>query len=118
LGKVLNRLGTRLLLGPLLQPCVAGEGDEAIIIPVQEAVRGTESAVLPLALLTPLIERASERVILNEWLCRRGVNCEAYPHEIGCVYLGDGASEIDPARGKQQAWRPHWPMRTRRWIVA
>jgi ferredoxin len=100
LGKVLNRLSNQPLLGPLLQPCLAGDGDEAIIIPVQEAVHGTESAILPFVLLTPLIERASERVILNKCLCRRGENCRAYPHEIGCLFLGDGAAGIDPVQGR------------------
>jgi hypothetical protein len=42
LGKALNRLGNWPLLGSLLRPCFDGGGDEAIIIPVQEAVRGTD----------------------------------------------------------------------------
>lgn len=100
LGKVLNRLGNWPLLGSLLRSCFDGEGDEAIIIPVQEAVRGTENVVLPFPLLTPLVEAASARVLLNECLCRRGENCHTYPQELGCLFLGDGVAGIEPLRGR------------------
>ena len=92
LGKFLNRLGTQPVLGPLLRPCFSADGNEAIIIPVQEAVRGTESVVLPFALLTPLVSRASARTILNECMCRRAEGCRAHPPELGCLFLGDGAA--------------------------
>ncbi len=100
LGKALNRLGNQPLLGPLLRPCFDAEGHEAIILPVQEVVRGTESVVLPFPLLTALVERASARFVLNECLCRRGEGCQTYPRELGCLFLGDGAAKIDPVRGR------------------
>ena len=100
-GSVLNRLGSLPGLGSWLRPCFSAEGNEAIIIPVQEAVRGLESVVLPFPLLTPLIERASRRTILNECLCRRGEDCQAFPQGIGCLFLGDGAAEIDPSLGRE-----------------
>jgi ferredoxin len=100
LGKVLNRLGSWPLLGPVLRPGFGSNGNEAVIIPVQEAVRGVESVVLPYPLLPPLLERASARVILNECACRRGENCQVYPHDVGCIFLGDGAAEINPAMGQ------------------
>ena len=101
LGKVLFWLGNRPLVGPLLQPCISAANDEAIIIPVQEAVRGTESVVLTYPLFTPLVERASTRFILNECLCRRGEDCRTYPQDFGCIFLGAGATEIDPTLGRQ-----------------
>ena len=94
LGRVLNWLGDRPVLGPLLRPRSAAKENEAVIIPVQEAVQGTESVVLPYPLLSPLLEKASTRVILNECPCRRGENCQDYPHDLGCLFLGDGAAEI------------------------
>jgi UDP-glucose 4-epimerase len=100
LGKVLNRMGSWPVLGPLLEPCFGSEGDEAIIIPVGEAVGGTESAILPFPLLSPLVEGASARVILHECLCRRGEKCQAYPQGVGCLFLGVGAAEIEPERGR------------------
>jgi ferredoxin len=100
-GKALNRAGNWPVVGSLLRPCFGAEGNEAIIIPVQETVHGTESVVLPFALLAPLVERASARFILGECLCRRGENCQTYPHDIGCLFLGDGAAQIAPALGRE-----------------
>jgi UDP-glucose 4-epimerase len=100
LGKIGDRLANAPLLSPLLRGCYGADGNEAIIIPVQEAVRGTESVVLPLSLLGPLIERASARTILNECLCRRGEGCRTYPRDIGCLFLGEGAAQIDAAVGR------------------
>lgn len=101
LGEVLNRLGSQPVLGPLLRPCFSADGNEAIIIPVQEAVRGTESVVLPFPLLTPLISQASARTILNECICRRAEDCRAHPQELGCLFLGDGAAQIDHSMGQR-----------------
>jgi len=100
LGKVIYWLGNRSLVGPLVQPFIRGASDEAIIIPVQEAVHGTDSVVLPYPLLTPLVERASARFILGECMCRRGENCQAYPQDLGCLFLGDGVTKINPAMGR------------------
>jgi len=101
LGRVLNWLGNRPLVGPLLKPCFSGDGNAATIIPVQEAIRGTESVVLPLELLVPFVSRASQRFILVECMCRKGENCQTYPHQIGCLFLGDGAAEINPSLGRK-----------------
>ena len=74
LGKMFYWLSNRPVVGPLMQPYVSAAGDEAIIIPVQEAGRGTESVALPYPLLTPLVERVSTCFLLNECRCRRGEN--------------------------------------------
>jgi ferredoxin len=99
-GKALNRAGNWPVLGSLMRPCFDAEDNEAIIIPVHEVVRGTESVALPFSLLPPLVERSTTRTILDACLCRRGENCGAYPHDIGCLFLGDGAAHIDPALGR------------------
>lgn len=99
LGRVLNRLGSRPVLGRLVRPCFDGAGNEAIIIPVHEAVRGTESVVLPFSLLTPLIAAAGSRFILSHCICRQAEHCGTYPRDVGCIFLGDGAAEIAPELG-------------------
>jgi UDP-glucose 4-epimerase len=101
LGKVLNWLGSQPVLGPLLRPCFSADGNEAIIIPVKETVRGTESVVLPFPLLAPLVSQASARTILNECMCRRGERCRAHPQELDCLFLGDGAAAIDRSMGRR-----------------
>lgn len=98
-GKHLNRLANRPLLEPTLRPCFDAEGNHAVIVPVQEAVQGAESVVLPLPIIAPLVEQASARFILDECLCRIGENCQAYPRGLGCLFLGKGTSAIPPAMG-------------------
>lgn len=100
LGHVLNRLGGLPLLGPLLRPFFGAAGNEALIIPVQEAVQGTASVVLPFPLLTPLIGQASTRFVLDACLCRRAEGCHDYPITLGCLFLGDAAAQIDPGLGR------------------
>ena len=100
LSKLVHRLGRQPLVGLLLRPLFTATVNEAVIIPVQEAVRGTESVVLPYPLLVPLVERASLRFVMNECLCRKGSNCQTYSHGLGCIMLGDGAAEINPAMGR------------------
>lgn len=115
-GKAVNRLGAKPLVGPLLRPCFGSEENEAIIVPVGEVVRGTESVVLPFPLLTPLVEKASVRVILKECLCRRGEGCQAYPRELGCIFLGDGAAEIAPTLDGPSKWLKLWLTCNGQWM--
>lgn len=99
LGKLEHRLATLPLIGRAFAGGADRERNEAILIPVRRAIRGTESVVLPYLLLTPLIEHASARFILGECLCRQGQRCRTYPRELGCLFLGPGAAQIDPQRG-------------------
>ncbi len=100
LGKVIYWLGNRPLVGLLVRPFISAANDAATIIPVHETVRGTESVALPYPVLTPIVERASTRFLLHECMCRRGENCQTYPHDLGCLVLGAGAAAIDPALGR------------------
>lgn len=95
LGRALNHLANIPLLALGQRPFFRAENHEAIALPVREAVRGTESVILPLPLITPLVEQASARAILHECLCRRGEGCSTYPHQPGCLILGDGAAVLD-----------------------
>ena len=88
------------VLGPILRPFYGPAANEAIIIPVQETVGGTESVALPFPLLAPLVEAASARFVLDACLCRRAEGCRQYPAEIGCLFLGDAAARIHPELGR------------------
>ena len=64
------------------------------IIPVEKVIVGRRQVVLPMDVLTPLIERADTVAIMNECLCRRGSGCRAFPKDLGCLLLGDAAREL------------------------
>ena len=72
-----------------------------IILPVNRVVSGTESVVLPPIRLETLVARASRAVALNQCLCRRAEHCRTYPREIGCLFLGDAAGQINPELGRR-----------------
>lgn len=100
LGKAVNWLGNRPLLGSILKPFFSPKDNQALIIPVQEAVQAERSVVLPYALLEPLTVRSSQRFIMDQCLCRRAEHCSTYPQEIGCLFLGDAAADINPRLGR------------------
>jgi len=100
LGKLINRAANLPLIGPLFEPLASSSKDEALIIPVQQAVVGTESLVLPYQLLAPLIEGTSARILMNHCLCRQGEGCTSYPKDIGCIFLGQGAGGIHTRLGR------------------
>jgi formate hydrogenlyase subunit 6/NADH:ubiquinone oxidoreductase subunit I len=59
------------------------------VVPLNVEVPVGENRILPYDLLAKVIEKASYRVFLNWCFCRSGMNCQKYPHEIGCLMLGE-----------------------------
>jgi len=100
LSKVAFRLSKHPLIGSLIRPFYSTQVNRAVIIPVNEDVGVSNSTPLPYDLLTPLIEEASSRFIMNSCMCRENEGCQNYPYNFGCLYLGDGASKINPALGR------------------
>jgi len=78
---------------------VPPEENDAIIIPVQEVIRGKESTVLPYQILQPIIEKASGYFIFNRCPCRNGENCKNYPHDFGCLFLGEAVHNVSEKIG-------------------
>jgi ferredoxin len=101
LSKAAFWLGKQPVLGRLLQPVFNANKNHAVIIPVNEAILPTSSQVLPYHLLQPLIEGASARFKMDKCMCRENEGCQNYPHEIGCLSLGEAAARINPALGTQ-----------------
>jgi UDP-glucose 4-epimerase len=76
------------------------ENNEAVILPVQEAIQGAESVALPYQLLTPLVEQASGHLVLGKCPCRNAENCHTAPHDFGCLYLGEAVEKVSPKIGQ------------------
>ena len=47
------------------------------------------------------IEKANYHFVMNFCLCRSAENCENYPIELGCLFLGETAKKIDPDLGRE-----------------
>ncbi|MBN2168725.1 MAG: 4Fe-4S binding protein [Actinobacteria bacterium] len=64
-------------------------------LPVNEKVEIPENAPLPPELLDRCIEEASHRVIIEGGcFCRILNDCQHYPHDLGCLFMGDSALEV------------------------
>ncbi len=100
IGRLLNWIGRQPPFHWIFRSFFDKKNNHAIIIPINQVVRGTESVVLPSILLEPLVEMASDRYILEECVCRKAEGCKTYPHEIGCLFLGRGAARIHPTMGR------------------
>ncbi|MHB8894286.1 MAG: DUF362 domain-containing protein [Candidatus Geothermincolia bacterium] len=62
-------------------------------LPINEDIDLPDSVPAPLALLERLIEETSHRVIYKACGCRTACQCKRYPHDIGCLLMGDSALE-------------------------
>lgn len=76
------------------------ENNQAVIVPVAEAIRGGESVVLPYQYLLPLVEKASRHFILGCCPCRNAEGCTAAPHDFGCLYLGEAVGLLSEKVGR------------------
>ena len=88
--------GISSLLGPAFSPKI----HQVTMIPVNEAITQGKQTVLPYELLLKLIRQASARFVMTECVCRSHENCQAYPIDLGCLFLGDGAAQIHPSLGR------------------
>jgi UDP-glucose 4-epimerase len=80
---------------------VPPEDSDAIIIPIQETILGTESVVLPYPILGAIIEKSGGHMTLNRCPCRNGEGCSTYPHDFGCLFLGEAVKDVSPKIGTQ-----------------
>jgi Pyruvate/2-oxoacid:ferredoxin oxidoreductase delta subunit len=80
---------------------VPPEDNDAIIIPIQETISGTENAVLPYQILEPIVKKASGHMLLNHCPCRNGEGCSMYPPNFGCLFLGEAVKDVSDQIGKQ-----------------
>ena len=77
------------------------ENNDAVIIPVQQIIVGGENSVLPYQVLQPIVEKAGGHMVLGNCPCRYGERCVDYPHDFGCLFLGNSVKGISPKIGFQ-----------------
>ncbi|MGD9404030.1 MAG: 4Fe-4S binding protein [Anaerolineae bacterium] len=70
------------------------------VIQIDEPVDLPEEMVLPSSVVEHFIEEASTHWIMDRCICRDASHCEDYPIELGCLFLGEAASGINPKLGR------------------
>ena len=70
------------------------------VIQIDEPVDLPEEMVVPSRVVEHFIEEAGTHWIMNSCICRDASHCEDYPIDLGCLFLGEAASGINPRLGR------------------
>ena len=83
------------------------EGDDLIylpknrVIPIGQPVDRPEEMVVPSQVVDHFIAKANYHWIMDACICREAEQCEDYPRDLGCLFLGEAALGINPKLGRQ-----------------
>jgi ferredoxin len=102
---VLGKMTKVPIIGSLIKKIMFG-GDDVIFLPIDRVVSVHQNVahvgqmVLPSQVVEHFIEEASFRWVMNFCICRSASECEDYPMELGCLFLGEAARGINPQFGR------------------
>jgi ferredoxin len=83
------------------------KGDDLVYLPsdrsvsINENIDQPESLVLPSKVVNHFIEMASQHWIMDFCICRESSQCQAYPRNYGCIFLGEAIQHINPRLGRR-----------------
>ena len=69
-------------------------------IPINESVDQPEGLVAPSMIVDHFIKAATHHWIMDFCICRDSAHCKDYPIDLGCIFLGDAAKNINPKFGR------------------
>ncbi|MDZ7843590.1 MAG: 4Fe-4S binding protein [Anaerolineales bacterium] len=81
-------------------------GDEMYFLPAPKTVEinsslsGPGSTILPYQVADYFINQAKYHWIMDFCLCREGDDCQQYPQQLGCIFLGEPVTQINSKLGK------------------
>lgn len=102
----LARLSHRTIIGRLIDRMLF-EGDDIMylprdtVIPVNRRLDPREDLAVPSQVLDHFIEKASYHWIMHFCICRDASHCRTYPVELGCLFMGEAARDINPKFGRR-----------------
>ncbi|MHA1986036.1 MAG: DUF362 domain-containing protein [Promethearchaeota archaeon] len=82
------------------------KGDDIIYLPqdkvisVEKSLGDYDEVVLPSQILEFFINKAKNHWVMNFCICRSSMDCQDYPIELGCLFLGDAVLDINPQLGR------------------
>jgi ferredoxin len=92
------------------------EGDDIQVLPINGSIKHfnpkiedieintniplSDNITLPSEVLYEMIRRSKNHFIMDFCICRVSSNCDDYPHELGCLFLGKGTKRISEKLGK------------------
>ncbi|MFO7835756.1 MAG: 4Fe-4S binding protein [Candidatus Thorarchaeota archaeon] len=97
------------LLGRLIDKFLF-ESDDIVYLPTDNVATKTiqigqslelpEEKAVPSQIVHHFIEKANYHWIMDFCICRSANKCEDYPIDLGCLFLGEAAKEINPQLGR------------------
>jgi ferredoxin len=82
------------------------DGDDILYLPddgviqIHEAINRPEDMVLPSQVVEHFIEQANYHWIMDACICRDAEQCQDYPIDLGCLFLGEATLGINPKLGR------------------
>jgi ferredoxin len=68
-------------------------------IEVNSEISISQDTQLPSDVLKEMIRRSNYHFIMDFCICRVSTDCNDYPHDLGCLFLGKGTKRISPKLG-------------------
>ncbi len=91
-----NLPGVKQLNGALLD----AKNTRLSYIPIVADIEVPADTPLPTAIVEQLIDKASHRFSLDFCPCRVGRECDNFPRDFGCTFLGEAVLDINPELGR------------------
>jgi len=90
---------THPVYGKLLRKITGFEGKgrytQSYIVPINRKVDyQSKNVIIPIDKIRQIIKISNFRAIMNSCICRDGCSCKNYPHNIGCLQLGEGSRNM------------------------
>ncbi len=71
------------------------------VIPINQSPGAPDDVVLPSQVVEHFIQQANYHWVMNTCLCREASQCDDYPIDLGCLFLGEAALGINPRLGRR-----------------
>lgn len=71
------------------------------VIPVNTSIDRPESLMVPSLIVDHFIREANYHWIMDFCICRDSSGCRDYPVDLGCIFLGEAAMNINPKFGRR-----------------
>jgi hypothetical protein len=71
------------------------------VLQINAPVERAKEVVLPSQVLEHFIAKASYHWIMDTCICRDSSQCQDYPIDLGCLFLGEAAMGINPKLGRR-----------------
>jgi ferredoxin len=81
------------------------KGDETIYLPkdnviqINAPIARPEEMVLPSQAVEHFVEQANYLWVMDTCFCRDANDCDDYPHDLGCIFLGEAVLQMNPKLG-------------------